>query len=218
MYEIPLFPLNTVLFPGMPLTLHIFEERYKEMINLCLHEQFAFGVVLIRHGQEADGWAEPYKVGCTAVITHLQSLNDGQMNLLVVGQERFEILSLKHDKPYLTGVIEHCPLKIGDIQEFKLSSTHLRPLVEQYLQILADASDVEFDMEQLPTKPLEMAFLAASLVQTPVEKKQSLLEINNIQDFISSLHLLYRQELSVLRMMLELPNADNSELKPFSLN
>lgn len=218
MYEIPLFPLNTVLFPGMPLTLHIFEERYKEMINVCLHERFSFGVVLIRHGQETGVWAEPYKIGCTAVITHLQSLNDGRMNLLAVGQERFEIVSLKHDKAYLVGVVEQLPLKIKDAQELKLSSNRLRPLVEQYLQILAEASDIEFDMEQLPAKPMEFAFLAASLVQTPVEKKQDLLEINNMIDFMTSLHFLYRQELSVLRMMLESPDFDGSELTPFSLN
>jgi len=69
MFELPLFPLNTVLYPGTPLYLHIFEPRYQRMINLCLNEHRPFGVVLIRHGQEALGpLAEPYRIGCTADI------------------------------------------------------------------------------------------------------------------------------------------------------
>ncbi len=78
MFEIPLFPLNTVLFPGTPIHLHIFEERYKQMINLCLQEQRPFGVVLIRNGMEALGpLAEPFHIGCTAEIAHVERLEDG---------------------------------------------------------------------------------------------------------------------------------------------
>ena len=74
MLRLPLFPLNTVLFPKMPITLHIFEERYKQMIQHCLSEQIPFGVVLIKQGVEVNGSAEPYLVGCTARITHTHHL------------------------------------------------------------------------------------------------------------------------------------------------
>jgi Lon protease-like protein len=66
--ELPIFPLNVVLFPGMPLPLHIFEERYKSMINRCIQAGHAFGVVLIREGQEVGPPARPHDVGTTAVI------------------------------------------------------------------------------------------------------------------------------------------------------
>src|SRR5205814_5524803 len=84
-----LFPLNTVLFPGMPLPLHIFEERYKLMIGRCLEEERPFGVVLIQSGPEVGGTAVPHRVGTTAHIAAVRRLDDGRMNLIAIGQERF---------------------------------------------------------------------------------------------------------------------------------
>jgi Lon protease-like protein len=75
--DLPLFPMNTVLFPGMVLSLHIFEERYKLMINRCLEEERSFGVLLIRKGQEVGGSAIPYDVGTTTTIAGLNRLTAG---------------------------------------------------------------------------------------------------------------------------------------------
>ena len=87
-----LFPLNTVLFPGMPLPLHIFEERYKIMIGRCIDEDRPFGVVLIQSGTEVGNPAVPHVVGTTALIAAVKRLEDGRMNLIAVGQERFRSL------------------------------------------------------------------------------------------------------------------------------
>src|SRR3954466_6437378 len=98
MFELPLFPLNTVLFPGMPLNLHIFEERYKLMIGRCIEANQPFGAVLIKRGSEVSGLgkaAEPFSIGCTVQITQVQSLGAGRMNISVVGKERFQIFSLR---------------------------------------------------------------------------------------------------------------------------
>ena len=79
MFELPLFPLNTVLFPGMPLTLHIFEDRYKLMIGKCIQERQPFGVVLIRRGLEALGpVADTHSVGCMAFIRQVERLEQGR--------------------------------------------------------------------------------------------------------------------------------------------
>ena len=99
MMELPLFPLNTVLFPGTPITLHIFEPRYLELMEMCEQTQQPFGVVLIQEGQEALGpLATPYPIGCTAEIARVERLPDGRMNILAVGVERFEIHELDYDK------------------------------------------------------------------------------------------------------------------------
>ena len=112
MYTLPLFPLNTVLFPGLPLQLHIFEPRYRTMIRLCQTENQPFGVVLIHQGIEAYGpAAEPVQIGCTARIARLVPLEDGHMNLTALGEERFRILKLNHDTPYLVGEVESLPLE-----------------------------------------------------------------------------------------------------------
>ena len=85
-FELPLFPLHTVLFPGMPLALHVFEPRYLQMVGECMRTRQPFGVVLIREGQEVgDPTAELFPVGCTAEIAQLQPLEDGRLQLLVIG-------------------------------------------------------------------------------------------------------------------------------------
>ncbi len=134
MYELPLFPLNTVLFPGMPISLHIFEPRYKLMVEECLQSSQPFGVVLIRDGVEALGpLAEPHMVGCTAQITQIERLEDGRLNIIAIGVDRFHIRSLSHDKPYLVGVVETFPLDHGDPESVETAGERLRPWVERYL-------------------------------------------------------------------------------------
>src|SRR6266487_1733603 len=99
--KLALFPLNTVLFPGMPLPLHIFEERYKLMIGRCIEEERPFGVVLIRSGPEVGGPATPHPVGTIAQIAGWKSLDEGRMNVIAVGQERFRIIEVVRLEPYL---------------------------------------------------------------------------------------------------------------------
>ncbi len=217
MFEIPLFPLHTVLFPGMPLTLHIFEERYKQMIQLCLRQHMPFGVVLIRRGPEVGGGAEPHAIGCTARVTHVQPLEDGRMNLLAVGQDRMRIVELKHDKPYPAGLVELWPLAAAGAGQLAAASEQLRPLVLRYLHILGSAGQIDLKAVRLPDDPQAFAFLAASLLQIPPEKKQTLLHHQDTPQLCAALHALYREELSVLKALLR-PQEDGGQAGPFSLN
>src|SRR2546421_12044360 len=90
---LPLFPLEqVVLFPGMSLPLHIFEERYKVMIGACQVTDQLFGVLLIRAGQEVGEPADPERVGCTARMQRVDRMPDGQMKILTVGEQRFPLL------------------------------------------------------------------------------------------------------------------------------
>src|SRR5262245_38175495 len=105
--SLPLFPLNIVLFPRMPLPLHIFEERYKTMINRCLSEDRAFGVVLIREGSEVGAPAVPQTVGTRARIHAVERLAEGRMNLFTEGTERFRLLDyVTEPETYLIGMAE----------------------------------------------------------------------------------------------------------------
>src|SRR5688500_12618252 len=89
---LPLFPLGVVLFPGMALPLHVFEERYRLMMGACLEGDQSFGVTLIKEGQEVGDPAIPFDVGTMARIAKLQRLPDGRMNLIAVGVQRFRII------------------------------------------------------------------------------------------------------------------------------
>src|SRR5438132_13161867 len=96
----PLFPLEqVVLFPGMSLPLHIFEERYKVMIGACHLTDQLFGVLLIRSGSEVGAAAQPERVGCTARMVRLDRQPDGRMNILTIGQTRFRLVGAPRLRP-----------------------------------------------------------------------------------------------------------------------
>jgi len=91
---IPLFPLHTVLFPGGPLPLRIFETRYTDMVRRCMREQQPFGVVLIQDGDEAGDVATTATVGCSARVADFYTLQDGLLGISCVGERKFLVLRL----------------------------------------------------------------------------------------------------------------------------
>lgn len=204
MYEIPLFPLNTVLFPGMPLPLHIFEDRYKEMIGRCIQEGQPFGVVLVEEGVAEGGpIARPHEVGCTAEIAQVQPLEEGRMLIMTIGRERFRIVDLKYDRPYLVGVVEDAPLEMGSSEQLQEAAANLHPLVAEYLTILARVGEVEFDVEQVPQDAEALVYLAATLIQLPQEEKQNLLATDQASKLLRNLYRHYKSEVALMRWMPE---------------
>lgn len=107
MSRLRLFPLRTVLFPGMDLPLQVFEERYRTLVAECLEAAEPFGVALIREGPEVGGPAVPHSVGCTARITRVAPTRDGRLALQSVGEQRFRIVQLYEDRPYLSADVEY---------------------------------------------------------------------------------------------------------------
>ena len=213
MFELPIFPLNTVLFPGMQLRLHIFEERYKLMINECLAKDAIFGVMLIQTGIEAFGeLATPHLVGCSAHIVDVQRLSDGRMNIVTVGRERIRIDSLNHEKPYITASVEHYPLRESNNRVVVKAGIRLRKMIEVYLHTLGNAGQAQFDETQIPKDPKSLAYLAAILLQTDNVDKQALLSIPSFEDLLVSLIRSYRLENALLDFMLQPP--DDEKFSP----
>lgn len=219
MYELPLFPLNTVLFPNAPIALHIFEPRYKEMIERCLRTDSPFGVVLIQSGQEALGaLPEPHSIGCTARITQVERLEDGRLNIIAVGGERFQIRGLRFDKPYLVGQVDPYPMDRADRAGVDRAAERLRPWVVRYLTALAEAStDIEFDPQTLPEDPLALGYLAAALLQIPSEQKQPLLAEQQAAALLIQVRAIYQREVTLLRVLLAHSPAEDAD-RLFSLN
>lgn len=214
MFELPLFPLNTVLFPGMPLRLHVFEDRYKIMMERVLSTNQTFGVNLIKKGAEAQGpLAEPYEVGCTARVVQVERLEEGQINLTVVGDERFHILRLGAGQPYLTAFVESTPLKAHQTLEVVRGVRVLRQRLVRYLALLAKHSkedeggegiqmDIDLTGLQLPEDPMMLIYLSAALLQIPAAEKQPLLEAETAQELLDKIQRLFRRELAVLPIVL----------------
>ncbi|HVT66476.1 MAG TPA: LON peptidase substrate-binding domain-containing protein [Trebonia sp.] len=110
---LPLFPLSTVLFPGMRLPLHVFEERYRLLVAhlRAQPEPRRFGVIAIRQGREVGetGVTALYEVGCVAAVRQIVSHADGRFDLATVGTERFRLLRVDDSRPYFQGEIELLP-------------------------------------------------------------------------------------------------------------
>jgi Lon protease-like protein len=188
----------------MPLRLHIFEDRYKQMIRECLDANQPFGVALIRRGEEAFGpAAEPYSIGCMARILQTEPLSQGRMNLVALGQERFRIHSIdSQSAPYLIGKVEPFPLANPGSPAAAELGERLRPLVEQYMHILEGHIELHFKPENLPAQADSLAYVAAILLQSPAVVKQELLSIPDTEDLISSVSSAYRRELPLLKNVL----------------
>lgn len=207
MIELPLFPLNTVLFPGMPVQLRIFEPRYHLMVRRCLEANQPFGVVLIRQGQEALGpLAEPYPVGCTARIVEIDKQDNGDLKLTALGDEPFRIKTLNRDRPYLVGQLEILHLQqASSPTETQLAAHNLNNSVKTYLGLLQrnGHASVGITEIEMPAEPLLSIYLAASLLQLPTAEKQPLLALESTTELVQQVERLYKREISLLSSLSE---------------
>ncbi|MDQ3127614.1 MAG: LON peptidase substrate-binding domain-containing protein [Chloroflexota bacterium] len=154
--ELPLFPLNSVLCPGIALPLHIFEDRYRAMVRHCLETTSPFGVVLIREGREVGAGSISFTgVGTIAEIRDAGTYDDGRYDLLVVGTRRFEIRRvLTGRRPYLVAEVDILDETVGDDDTaHRLAMKATRRFVT-YLELLqpragetADEIDVRVEVE-----------------------------------------------------------------------
>jgi Lon protease-like protein len=163
--EIPLFPLNVVLMPGTPLPLHIFEERYKQMVDECLEAETEFGMVL------ADE-AGTRRVGCTARIVELvQRYEDGRMVILVEGSQRFELNNVLTGKPYYVGEVEYLEDSTGE--DATALAEECIALLERVIEAATEGS-VGIEIEP-PYRNL--SFAIAGRIEFDLETRQEILEL-----------------------------------------
>ncbi|HEU4753053.1 MAG TPA: LON peptidase substrate-binding domain-containing protein [Armatimonadota bacterium] len=195
--RIPIFPLHTVLFPGMRLPLHVFEPRYQEMVRYCREEDRQFGVSLIRSGAEVGGPAEPHAIGTTCEILSATPVGEGRLYLSTVGREPFRIVRLIRERAYLEAEVEILPPptpgELGDLpgRVSTAASRYIRGLLVQHGQ-----PDSSFE---LPADPRELSELVGAVLQSPLSVRQELLEIQEVSARL-------RRELEVLTA--ELKNAN----------
>ena len=201
--EIPLFPLkNVVLFPGMVLPLHIFEMRYREMINRCIDERLPFGVVLIKEGQEVGTAAVPHAVGTLAKIVRVERLEDGCLNITTIGTERFQIQTVTQQR-YLTATVRTIPTVNGRTKIAIELAQKMRPRLHEYVEWLSKANNADLKLDRLPEEPMTLAFLVAIALQVSPAQKQALLEQPGVPEMlVNELNLLAHENM-MLRYMVE---------------
>jgi uncharacterized protein len=201
--DMPLFPLNVVLFPGMMLPLHIFEPRYREMIERCVEEDIPFGVVLIEEGDEVGGSAKPYPIGTAARIVKVDRLADGGMNITAVGTQRFRILELDNSHSYLSAKVAQYPIVNGSTKAAVEMAHRVRPKIIEYVALLSEASQTELKLDRLPEDPTTLAFLVAIALQVDNMDKQKLLALAGVPEILDRERYLLSCELLLLRYMVE---------------
>ncbi|MGB8264929.1 MAG: LON peptidase substrate-binding domain-containing protein [Candidatus Velthaea sp.] len=198
-----LFPLNTVLFPGAVLNLHVFEPRYRQLVAECLEADEAFGVVLIREGREAgETDVLPHDVGTTAEICDVTRLPAGRYYITTTGRRRFRIRKVVRNEPYLLVDVdyldEHTPPGVN------LGSLHDEVCDEfrEYLRLLVEFSGTAADID-VPADPVDVSFLIGDAIQVADEMKQRLLEISDTGERLETELDYLRRSLPQLRQLLE---------------
>jgi Lon protease-like protein len=152
--EIPLFPLRSVLCPGVALPLHIFEQRYRTMIHRCIERDEPFGVVLLREGREVGPLSGRFaEVGTTAAIRRAGVYPDGRLDILTVGTRRFRIEHVDaHSEPYLLGRVTLLDEPTGPQPQLSAEARRVGRRFLEYLELLQppgaeDGPEIEIEFE-----------------------------------------------------------------------
>ena len=223
--KLPIFPLNRVLFPGAPIQLHIFEERYRQMIGRCLEQNTSFGVALIRSGSEVspgDPWVRrqlelgdaaeldlgalkrelggetvPHPVGTTAQISAGESvrLSDGRFYLVASGQRRFRIQYFVQRQPYLIASVAYLPEESSAV--VAEPAQQLRQLYARYWAAISAATGYEAPDETLPEQVIDLTYWMANRLQVGNLQKQRWLEAD-ITTRLREISAAIRAELALL--------------------
>lgn len=199
--ELPLFPLNLVLFPGTVSPLHIFEMRYRQMIVDCQRDEKPFGIVLARHESEHLD-EKPYSVGTMVEIRNLDRLEDGRYTLMAVGTKRFRIVSERRDKPYLSGLVELYEDDAEPERVWLPTMQQARDLFGEYLGMLLEASEDKNVEAHLPDEAEELSYFIAYFLDIQEERKQQFLELTSTRQRLQEEVAILRREVPFMRQIL----------------
>ncbi len=194
--DLPLFPLHLVLFPGRPIPLHLFEERYLLMLQACMAGDGQFGVVAIRSGREVgDVPPEVFRIGTVAEIESVTERPGGRYDLIARGVTRMRVVSSAHDLPYLHGEVELLEDPPCGPRE-REGAAELARLLVDYLATLGVPREY---CDRLPGDPAKLGYLAASTVQVELHEQQQLLELPSHAERIAEVTRILRREAGFTR-------------------
>jgi Lon protease-like protein len=170
---LPIFPLDVVLFPGVPLPLHIFEPRYKEMIGECLEQHAPFGIVRVQE----EGIAQ---IGCTAeIVAVTKKHEDGKLDIVTEGRARFELMELNQERSFLRGEVLYVPDEPG-----RPSNTETQRAIALHQEILRLAG-AQQSLDHESDTPL--SYQMAGALPLDADFKQSLLAMRSESERIEAI-------------------------------
>jgi Lon protease-like protein len=219
--SLPLFPLGSVLYPGLVLPLHIFEDRYRQLVAdlLASPEPRQLGVIGIRQGSETgvDGVSALYETGCTAVLRRADKRADGRFDLVTVGTDRFRLLTLADPAPYYRGDVELLPEEVGDVAAATAAVPAVQREFRAYLDLLTERSRAQISISELPDEPVLLSYLVAAVVVADLPVKQGLLEEPDALHRLAAERTLLAAEMRMMRSLTMTP-APELRYTPYSQN
>jgi Lon protease-like protein len=209
---LPLFPLGVVLYPGMLMPLHIFEDRYRQLVRdlLAGPEPRQFGVIAIRKGRETgvDGVHSLYEIGCTATLRRVDRLDDGRFDIIVVGARRFRLLGLGETQPYLQGEVEPLATEPVDPAAAEPAVRVVQAAFREYLDALTEWGGATVRLEELPDEPLLLSFIVAAAVVIDLPERQALLAESDTLRRLAAERALLSRETAMLHTTTSRPVPD----------
>ena len=218
---LPLFPLGSVLYPGLLLPLHVFEERYRQLVHdvMAEPEPRSFGVIAIREGRETgvDGVSALYDVGCTATVRQVFEQDDGRFYLITVGTQRFRLGEIDRSQPYLRGAVDLLPEDTGDRAAVRQAAQDVQSRFRDYLDAMAARGATKVSTPDLPDEPVQLSYLVAATVVADIGDKQALLAQPDALRRLSSERALLSRENAMLRSLTSTPAPEFRQM-PYSPN
>lgn len=176
-----MFPLNTVVFPGQDVPLHIFEPRYQQLVREVLDEDAEFGIALIREGRAEGGGAVPVDVGCAVHIVEAEELPGGRWEIACEGTRRFRIRESLGEDPFLRCDVEFLEDPADSDSEATVAAmAEVRTAYSQHLQLTLGLVDSWQRAFPLPPDPAQLGDLVAGRMEIPAAVKQEILEAPEI--------------------------------------
>jgi uncharacterized protein len=212
--ELPLFPLQAVLYPGLPIPLHIFEDRYRQMFKRVLDGERRFGVVAIVMGRDVDVGATYHPIGCVAEVAEVERHADGRLDVVARGRSRFRIDGVTQAAPYIVAEVTTLPETAGEAAEQR--SVKAGRLFTRYVATLLRMAGEQAESIDIPDDPVAASYLVAAGLQVDLADKQRLLTLPSAAERLAAEATLLRRELVLLehlRVAGPPPTAT-----PFSLN
>ena len=212
--ELPLFPLQTVLYPGLPIPLHVFEDRYRQMFKRVLDGDRRFGVVAIVKGREVDAGATYHPVGCVAEVAEVDRHADGRLDVVARGRNRFAIDGVAQAAPYIVAEVRTLPETAGEGAEHRMVKTGR--LFTRYVSTLLRMAGQPVEPIDVPEDPVAASYLIAAGLQVDLADKQRLLTIPSAAERLAFEAALLRRELALLEHFRVAGPAPTAT--PFSVN
>lgn len=196
--ELPLFPLNTVLFPGAALPLQIFEDRYTQMLRDCLDDDMRFGVALIKSGNETGEPAIPYPMGSVAYITQVNEIRRGRFFVAITGESRFKIIRIVQYRPYMIADVDILPEPPAD-EAALAQMDEVKQALNRYMSLVSGLQGGWSSQTRASNDPVALSYYIAEVLRLDLTEKQALLEQPSTAMRLEAEREMLERDLDILR-------------------